>query len=83
MTSWPGMGQELARKSISALEKWIRAHERGKISSRELYLISDTIYDTISGLAPHDICEIVAGVVTESKNMALEESAQRKAKLAA
>jgi hypothetical protein len=51
---------ELARKALDVLHR--RVHEHlidATISARELRLIVDTLTDTISGLIPWDVIDII------------------------
>lgn len=63
--NWPSFGEELGRKALSALEKWMKQHNAGKITDRELYILCDGLYDTVSGLAPNDDSAVIAEVHKE------------------
>jgi hypothetical protein len=47
---WPALTEELTRKGAQALEKWLAKHDEGKITDRELYIVVDALWDTMSGL---------------------------------
>lgn len=64
MTSkWPELQEELSRKALEVLNKRVHEHlVEAKLSERELRLVVDSVYDTISGLVPWDVAEIVYAV---------------------
>lgn len=51
---WPSYADELTRKASEVLDRWITRHEAGKITKRELFILTDGLWDTISGLAHED-----------------------------
>ena len=64
---WPSFAEELGRKGLEALGKWVAAHEAGKISKRELYLVCEALYATMSGLASWKDTDLVIAVQEELK----------------
>ena len=58
--SWPELQEELARKVIDVLNDRVHmATVTGTITSNELRLVSDALYDAVSGLVPWDIANLV------------------------
>lgn len=66
MTEWPELQQELGRKSLDQIDKWSRNFAKGKITARELYLISTALYDATSGLMKLNDSEVIAAVNAEA-----------------
>ena len=66
MSDWPEHSQELGRKSLDQIDKWARNFSKGKITARELYLITSAIYDATSGLMKLDDSEVIAAVNAEA-----------------
>lgn len=62
---WPTFAEELGRKSLTVVEKWMKAHEAGKITRKELFILVSGVYDTISGLAPKADANVIANVFEE------------------
>lgn len=63
MSEWPEMQEELARKALEVLDQRVHQHlVEATLSERELRLVVDSIYDTISGLVPWDVANLVYGV---------------------
>jgi hypothetical protein len=65
---WPSFGEELGRKALTTLEKWMQRYDDGKINKRELYVLVDGLYDTVSGLAPRDDCAVIEAVHLEIRS---------------
>ena len=63
--NWPSFSEEIGRKSLETVERWMAAHNAGKITRRELFILVSGIYDTISGLAPRDVLDTLAAIHTE------------------
>jgi len=51
-SSWPELGEELARKGVEELHKRFFLYAHGKLSRREMFLVADTIHSMMQGLAP-------------------------------
>ena len=64
-TKWPSFADELGRKSAEVVERWMTAHNAGKISLKELYLIVNALYDATSGLVPRDVSSMLATIEKE------------------
>lgn len=56
---WPSFAEELGRKAITTLEKWLLRYDAGKITRRELYVLVDGLHDTCSGLVPRSDLEVL------------------------
>lgn len=57
--TWPSFADELGRKSLDVVSKWVNAYERGRISRRELFILVDGVYDAISGLAKREDLDVI------------------------
>lgn len=68
--NWPSFGEELGRKALETVEKWMQRHDAGQIRARELYILVDGLYDTISGLAPKEVCNVIADLHQEIRKSA-------------
>ena len=62
MKEWPELAEELGRKAIENLNGYMTKFEAGEISQRELWLVSDAIYDTITGLASWEDAKIIYAI---------------------
>jgi len=62
---WADIQKELGRKSLEVLHQAVHDHEEGTLTDRELVLIINTLFDTISGLAPQEITDVVYSVRKE------------------
>lgn len=62
---WPSHTQELGRKSMEVIDRWMSAYNAGKLTLREFYLIVNATYDTTSGLVPKDVSDILAEIEKE------------------
>lgn len=76
---WPTHRAELGRKGMQVLEKYMRKHIDGRISSRELYIVCDVLWDSLSGLAPEPDLRLIETVHEEIRQSA---KAAREAKRA-
>lgn len=56
---WPTCAEELTRKALDKLHEAVWRHTRKMISARELFLVSDTLYDACIGLTPHDVTDVI------------------------
>jgi hypothetical protein len=64
--NWPTFGEELARKALDVVH--VATHDHlieGTISERELRLIVDAVFNTISGLAPWDVSDLIYKIRTD------------------
>lgn len=59
---WPSFASELARKALAKLEQTIERNTAGVISERELYLVTDAIYDSVSGLVDKKDLDVIGAV---------------------
>jgi hypothetical protein len=57
--SWPELGEELARKSLTHAEMRLKHFQAGKITRRELFLITEALHEIMQGLAPWDAVDEV------------------------
>jgi hypothetical protein len=63
---WPTMQSELSRKALDTLDRLTERFAIGEIDKTALRIGIDTLYDTISGLVPWDIADLVYRVRTET-----------------
>ena len=60
---WPELQEELARKALEVLDQRVHQHlVEAKLTERELRLVVDSVYDTISGLVPWEVSNLVYAV---------------------
>lgn len=59
---WPSFAEELGRKGLTALQKYVELYEKGKLTIRELYIVTDVLFDTMSGLADWSACDLIAQI---------------------
>lgn len=71
---WPTFSEELTRKGSEQLAKWVTAYEAGKITDRELFLIANALWDTVSGLADKDLLRNLEQVIQEIRDMRMQKS---------
>lgn len=63
---WPELQEELARKALEVLDQRVHQHlVEAKLSERELRLVVDSLYDTISGLVPWEVANLLYSVRTD------------------
>lgn len=67
---WATIAEELGRKGLGALKKWVDRYQAGKITARELFIVSDALFDTMSGLAPWEDTDIVAAINDDLRQQA-------------
>lgn len=68
MSEWPELQEELARKALEVLGQRVHQHFiEATLSKRELRLVVDSIYDTISGLVPWEVANLVYDVRKDLK----------------
>lgn len=69
MSEWATHQNELARKVVDVINDRLYRHAAGtdesSISERELGLIADALYDTITGLVPWDVADMIAQIRKE------------------
>ncbi len=63
--NWPSFAAELTRKGSAALDKWVTAYEAGKINDRELLILSDGLWDTMSGLCEEEFLRILEQIIAD------------------
>lgn len=63
--NWPSFSDELSRKGSAQLAKWVDAYDKGKITERELFIVANAIWDTVSGLADHTLLRNLEEVIEE------------------
>lgn len=73
---WPSHTDELGRKTTDVIERLMASYDAGKITLREIYLTVSMIYDTVSGLAPKDVCDLLADLHKELRIEAQRKAAQ-------
>ena len=59
---WPSFAEELDRKTLAVLRKYIAAHEAGKIDTRTMLLVVNALYDSASGLIPKATSDLIADI---------------------
>lgn len=69
MDNWPTFSEELTRKGSDQLAKWVSAYEAGRITDRELFIVANAIWDTVSGLADNDLLRNLEQVIEEIRQM--------------
>lgn len=74
---WPSFREELGRKGLSALQKYVDLHEKGKISQRDLYIVTDVLFDTMSGLADWAACDLISKINEDIRQQA-KRAAEKK-----
>lgn len=57
--NWPTYADELTRKASGTLERWLQRYEAKKITRREMFVLTDALWDTISGLAHEDFLRVL------------------------
>lgn len=62
--------EEITRKALGTLADAQLRHQDGQISARDLWLVADTIYDTVSGLVDWDIAQLIYSARQELKEHA-------------
>lgn len=67
---WPSYADELTRKGMSTLTKWIERVDAGKATGRDLYIVADVLWDAMSGLAPRDALQTLEDVLRELRQQA-------------
>ncbi|RWI35496.1 hypothetical protein [Mesorhizobium sp.] len=67
---WPTLKAELGRKGMQALQKYVAKHTDGRITDRELYIVTDVLWDVMSGLSPEADLRIVEAVNEELRRNA-------------
>lgn len=61
--SWPELSAELSRKALTVISDSAHKHlVDGELSARELRLIVDAVYDTVSGLIDWDAANVIYAV---------------------
>lgn len=65
MREWPDFADELSRKALDVFERALHRHLAGELSPLELRIIVDTLTDTISGLVPKDVLDVIYGARKE------------------
>lgn len=61
--TWFELQDELARKALEVMDARLHQHlVTGEISKREMWLITDTVYDTISGLVPWETADLIYAI---------------------
>ena len=63
--NWPTFSDELTRKGSEQLAKWVSAYEAGKITDRELFIVANALWDTVSGLADKALLRNLEQVIEE------------------
>ena len=62
-SDWPEHSQELSRKALETLERAIHKNVvEHTMSDDELWLVADTLVDTVMGLVPADVTDAIYGV---------------------
>jgi hypothetical protein len=74
---WPEHSAELGRKGMKALADYMQKHVDGRITTRELYIVTSVLWDTMSGLAPEADLRLIEAVNEEIRQSAKQARAQR------
>lgn len=62
-TEWPTHSQELSRKALETLERAVHKNVvEQTMTDDELWLVADTLVDTVQGLVPADVTDTIYGV---------------------
>lgn len=67
---YPTVAEELHRKTLLALERLTIRHEKDEIDDWEYYTAIQGIFDTVSGLVPEDVYELMSMDEPKSKGKA-------------
>lgn len=67
---WPSHAQELSRKTLETLDKWMARVDAGQAKKRDLYVIVDALWDAVSGLADKKTLRILEHVHEELRKEA-------------
>ena len=65
MNDWPEHHQELGRKTMETLDRWVELFNRGVITKRELYILVGALYHATAGLMEKDFSDILANLHAE------------------
>lgn len=76
--NWPSFSDELSRKAMETLAKWADRVERGKATKRDLFVVVDSMWDVVSGLANEQDLRLIEAV---HKEIIDEVQAKRKLQL--
>ena len=63
--NWPTFSEELTRKGAQQLAHWVEAYEKGKITDRELFIVANALWDTMSGLCDKTLLRTLEEVINE------------------
>ena len=63
MSDWPEHSEELARKSLETLQRAVhRNMVEHTLTDEELRLVADTLVDTVIGLVPMEVTNVIYDV---------------------
>jgi hypothetical protein len=65
---------ELTRKLETVMERWVTNHTQGKITDRELYILTSALWDTCSGLTQEQPLRLLEQI---NKELRLKMKAER------
>lgn len=66
--NWPTYAAELTRKGALTLAKWSDRRAAGKITDRDLYIVIDTLWDTMSGLCEAEFLRTLEELMKELRD---------------
>lgn len=62
---WPTHAEELERKSIDQFQRWSIAYAAKRLSRREMWLVTNLLYNATSGLISSDVSQIFSNAQKE------------------
>ena len=67
-SDWPEMADEIARKGLEELQRWMERQQAGKATKRDLFVATEVLYAVMSGLAPWSATDLVTKVNLDIRN---------------
>lgn len=74
---WPTFADNLSRKGMTALAKYVEGNEKGIYTDRDLFIVTDVLFDLMSGLANWSDVDVVNQVHTELREKAARARRER------
>lgn len=62
---WPSFSDELTRKGMTVLDKWMKRVDAGTAKARDLFIVADVLWEAMSGLAHEAELRILEEVLRE------------------
>jgi hypothetical protein len=66
-SDWPEFGEELGRKSLEHVRRYLKKWELGKISTGKVIIVMDTILETSQGLMNEETWDTLNEIYEELK----------------